>query len=76
MALTQDEQLAKLTEARDNILELIVKVTINPKPTYNIDGQEVKWAEYLDTLRKNLAAIEDLINDKEGPYELETIAYV
>ena len=76
MALSDEEQLAKLQEARDNILSLIVSITTNPKPTYNIDGQEVKWAEYLDMLRKNLAAIEDMINDKEGPYELETVGYV
>lgn len=76
MAKTTEEQLADLYEIRDNIVTLIGQITAKPKPTYDIDGQMIKWTEYLDQLRKSKAQILQDIIDLEGPYEFETQAYL
>jgi hypothetical protein len=62
MALTYEEVLEKKYKIRDNYLELIDLITLQPKPNYNIDNQEVSWADYLKLLQSNLAAIEAQIN--------------
>lgn len=75
MALTTDEVLAKLYEARDNLVNIKIQITTNPKPSYNIDGQEVKWGEYLKQIDDALMRTNAAINDAEGPFEEETVAY-
>ncbi len=54
MPKSDDEVIADLKEARDNVLELIKSITASPKPTYNIDNQEVDWADYLKMLQASL----------------------
>lgn len=60
-----------LQTASDNIARLIKELTENPKPNYNIDGQQVDWADYLDTLLKSKAKVDALIA-KASPYEKHT----
>jgi hypothetical protein len=73
---TEDEQRDRLIGIRDNIITLIGQVTSKPKPNYDIDGQKVDWGDYLEILYKAKAkALQDII-DFEGPYEIETQAYV
>jgi len=59
---TDAERLFSLRKSRDNILTVIESVTAEPKPTYNIDGQSVKWGEYLKQLQDSLASIEEMIS--------------
>ena len=51
------------------ILERIAEITAAPKPTYSIDGQEIKWAEYLKSLHETAAWIEQRLNSQE-PFEI------
>ncbi|GHT10202.1 hypothetical protein FACS1894170_01930 [Planctomycetales bacterium] len=39
---------------KTQLLALIAEVTVNPKPTYQIDGQSVHWTEYLKELQKSV----------------------
>jgi hypothetical protein len=43
------EQLALI---RTQTLARIAEITAEPKPTYQIDGQNVDWADYLSRLQK------------------------
>jgi len=62
---TDAEQLATI---KSQVLALLVDLTENPKPTYNVDGQNVSWTEYQRMLFERLDNINAQIN-AEGPYE-------
>ena len=51
------------------ILERIAEITVSPKPTYSVDGQEIKWAEYLKSLRETAVWIEKTLNS-QAPFEI------
>ena len=36
---------------KSQTLTLIDKLTQDPKPSYNVDGQSVQWSDYLQQLR-------------------------
>lgn len=52
-----------------NISNLIAQITVDPKPSYNIDGQLVSWGEYLDTLTTKLASLQKTRQMAGGPYQ-------
>ena len=68
---TDAEQLATI---KSQTLQLLVDMTANPKPTYNIDGQEVKWAEYQKTLEAKIEWCNKMLAGEE-PYELHHQGY-
>lgn len=49
---TDAEQLAAI---KSQTLALIRQITIDPKPTYSIDGQTVSWSKYLAQLQSTVA---------------------
>jgi hypothetical protein len=61
---------ATLTDIRANIMARIQEVTARPKPNYSIDGQTVSWQSYLDSLMKQLKAIDDQIAMTQEPFEI------
>ncbi len=75
MPRTDEENVERLQEIRDQLIDRIGSITAKPKPTYDIDGQMVKWAEYLDILRKQLKDINEMIANEDGPFEIETQGY-
>ncbi len=70
MTLSQD-----LNDIRDNIIARLKVITETPKPSYAIDGQEVKWQEHYDSLMNSLQTVVDQINIADGPYEFRMKAY-
>jgi hypothetical protein len=65
------EQIALI---RSQTLALIAQITAAPKPSYNIDGQQVAWGDYLRQLQQTV----DWCNRKlaEGlPCELRSQAF-
>jgi hypothetical protein len=65
---------------KTQLLALIADITLHPKPTYQIDGQTVKWNEYLKQLQdsadwcdKQSAKENGLINDIQFFDNTETI---
>jgi len=55
---TDAEQLATI---KSQTLAILVDLTENPKPSYNVDGQDIKWGEYFDILTTKLEKINALI---------------
>jgi hypothetical protein len=39
---------------KSQTLARIAEITAEPKPTYQIDGQQVDWADYLSRLQKTV----------------------
>lgn len=75
MALTDDQLQAKLLSTRDELIQRRLDVVSKPKPSYNIDGQEVKWAEYLKQLDASIKAITAELAQFDGPFEEVTVGY-
>ena len=61
-------QAETLETIRDNLLDRIKEITAQPKPNYNIDGQQVSWQSYLDSLFGKLKVVNEQINST-SPFE-------
>lgn len=48
------DDYTQLRRIRSQVLRLLAEVTAQPKPTYELDGQQVDWTEYLRELRRLL----------------------
>jgi len=68
---TDAEQYATI---KTQTLALLVAMTENPKPTYTIDGQTVKWAEYQTTLEDKIAWCDKMLAG-EAPFEIHSYGY-
>ena len=60
-----------LEEIAQNIRNRLKEITAKPKPSYDIEGQQVKWQEYFDSLMKNLSKVNDQLAAAD-PYEHRT----
>ena len=52
-------------------LARIAEITAAPKPSYNIDGQQVAWADYLRQLRQTVDWCEQKLAGEE-PFEVRS----
>jgi hypothetical protein len=59
-----------LTTIRSNLLTAIADATANPKPNYNINGQQVNHADYLRDLLARVNDVNNLISTIGGPFEV------
>lgn len=55
-------------------LAIIADLTANPKPSYNIDGQQVSWTEYLAQLWKTVERCNAHLAG-ETPFEIHSQGY-
>jgi hypothetical protein len=62
---TNAEQLATIKE---QALQIIVDITASPKPSYNIDGQDIEWGDYLKRLQETVDFVDKQLAGIE-PYE-------
>lgn len=69
------DDLTLLRIAKRQLLELINQVQNKPRPNYDVDGQNIKWQDYLDSLYDKLKRINDLIAIEEGPIEEVTLGW-
>lgn len=65
--------LENLQTAKENLAAKIAEVTLDPKPSYAIDGQSVQWESYLAMLINQQEKLNELINLLD-PYEIPTIS--
>lgn len=64
----------QIAAIKTQTLALIAQITAEPKPTYNIDGQTIAWADYLGQLRQTV----DWCNERlagEEPFEFQSRGY-
>jgi hypothetical protein len=61
-----------LDTAIANVALQIVNVTANPKPSYNVDGEQVQWTEYLEMLQSQLNALMKSRQDLDGAWLIST----
>ncbi len=66
--MTRNEKL-RLIE--DQLLDRILEVTLEKKPSYSVDGQSISWESYLATLNSELANVQVLLSQGE-PFEHES----
>ncbi len=74
MAKSDAQVAIDLLTIRDNLLELIIEVTAEANPTYNIDGENIKWGEYLEKLQAQLDKVKKQIA-AVNPFELHSRGY-
>jgi hypothetical protein len=66
--------IEQLVAIKSQTLARIAEITIQPKPTYQIDGQLVAWGDYLSQLQRAV----DWCNEKlagESPVEVRSQGY-
>lgn len=57
-----------LTQIRTRIKE----ITAAPKPNYSVDGQSVKWGDYLSQLLAAEKQLAEAVTREDGPFEERT----
>ncbi|HZZ74190.1 MAG TPA: hypothetical protein VFE24_18285, partial [Pirellulales bacterium] len=57
--------LDQIQTIKTQALQQLVDLRANPKPSYKLDGQEVAWQAYLDSLQRTI----DWCDDKLSAYE-------
>lgn len=69
---TSDDYATNLSTLRTQISQRLVEITASPKPSYNVNGQQVAWNEYFKALTDQLDKINALIAEDDGtPWEEE-----
>ena len=54
---------------RSQALAQLEQITLEPKPSYAIDGQRVEWAQYAESLQRTVSWCDDLLQDHK-PFEI------
>lgn len=65
---TEAEQIALI---RTQTLTLLEQMSVNPKPSYSIDGQKVSWTEYAESLQQTIDWCDRKLVDGE-PFEFKS----
>ena len=65
--------LDTLNTIKSQILADLAAITLNPQPSYSLDGQSVSWESYQAMLIDKLERINQLIQVEGGPFELRTL---
>ena len=63
---TDAEQIATI---KSNLLAALATESANPKPSYNIDGQQVDWNGYRNAILGQIAALNSLQAAATGAFE-------
>lgn len=53
--------VAELQTALDNIDTMILEISKDPLPDYNIDGQNVSWSDYFEMLTEQRSKLQALV---------------
>lgn len=69
--MTDAQQIAAV---KTQTLARIAEITAEPKPSYEIDGQRVAWADYLEQLRATIDWCDRKLAG-ESPFEFRSQGY-
>jgi hypothetical protein len=64
--------LQLLQQTKANVLKTLTEITCQPKPSYSVNGQSISWTEYNAMLTKQVADLNDLIQ-QEQPFMMTSI---
>jgi hypothetical protein len=59
----------QIATIRSNLLAALATESANPKPSYNIDGQNVDWNGYRTAILGQIAALNALLSSATGAFE-------
>lgn len=48
------DELQQIVTIRNQTLSQLEQLSISPKPSYSIDGQQISWQEYLKSLQQTV----------------------
>ncbi len=65
---TETEQIASI---RSLTLAQLEQLRASPKPTYSIDGQQVSWTAYIESLQRTVDWCDSKLADYE-PFEVQS----
>ena len=63
--------LEQIRLIRSQTLTLLAELTAQPKPTYDLDGQQISWNEYLARLQATVDWCERKLAGEE-PFEIHS----
>lgn len=63
-----------ISTIKSQALAVIETITASPKPSYNIDGQQVAWGDYLRQLQQTVEWCDKQLAGEE-PFEIQSIGY-
>lgn len=66
-------QSSRMDAIIDSLLTQVETVLVSPKPTYNINDQEVQWNDYFDLLMRSLEKAYELRAKLAGPVSVSTV---
>jgi hypothetical protein len=64
--------LDNLKTAHSQIAANLVEITLKPKPTYSIDGENVSWESLVQMYTNQLLVLEQAIQRATGPFQIAT----
>ena len=67
--------MATFEEIKAQALEILKQITASPKPSYNIDGQQISWGAYLKQLQTTIEFCDKKIAEDSGPFEIHSRGY-
>ena len=70
--MPSDQQ--QIETIKTQTLQQIVDLRVNPKPTYTIDGQNVSWESYLESLQKTVDWCDKKLSQYD-PFEIRSQGY-
>lgn len=73
--LADTDTVSVIKESLDRAILTRQSILLKPKPSYNIDGQEFKWAEYLEVLNKTISQLQKDLQAFDDPFEIDTVVY-
>lgn len=59
----------QIATIKSNLLAALATESANPKPSYNIDGQQVDWNGYRTAILGQIAALDALKSAATGAFE-------
>lgn len=65
-------QISNVADAITNLAAQIKDLTVNPKPSYSINGQAVSWGEYLAMLTDQLDKMLVIQQKIQGPFIIQS----
>ncbi len=61
-----------LDQAIDNLAAVLAQVTASPKPTYQVDGENYQWTEYVQMLMTQTKELEQMRQRADGAFEVRS----